>query len=62
VHTTLFYQGKELYEAGEWSKTIEEMEAALTAFHDSEDRCRLKCEKPFDQGWFPDFVSSIASV
>ena len=26
------------------------------------ENCRLSCEKPFDQGWYPDFISSTASI
>ena len=37
------------------------MEAALDAFLESEERCRFACEKPFDMGWFPDFVPAVAN-
>ena len=33
------------------------MESAL----ESEERCRLECEKPFDMGWFPEFVGAVSS-
>ena len=45
----------------DWPKAIQYFETAIQAFLKSLDRCRLSCEKPFDQGWFPDFVSSVAS-
>ena len=45
----------------DWPKAIQYFETAIQAFLKSLDRCRLSCDKPFDQGWFPDFVSSVAS-
>ena len=45
----------------DWPQAIQYFETAIQAFLKSLDRCRLSCEKPFDQGWFPDFVSSVAS-
>ena len=38
-----------------------QFEEALSSFFIELENCRLLCEKSFDQGWFPDFVSSIAS-
>ena len=37
------------------------MEEAIDKYMKTEEECRFDCEKPFDQGWYPDFVSSVAS-
>ena len=58
----LFRRGTEHYRRQEWPAVIETMEAALEAFLESEERCRFACEKPFDMGWFPDFVMAVAST
>ena len=60
-HTQLFYRAKENYEQQNWSLASLEFEQALSAYLNELEDCRLLCEKPFDHGWFPDFVSSIAS-
>lgn len=38
------------------------MEDSLENYLQSEEECRANCEGPFDQGWFPDFIPSIAST
>ncbi|XP_068220320.1 prolyl 3-hydroxylase 1-like isoform X2 [Palaemon carinicauda] len=53
--------GNNAYNDNEYGKTIDLMEKSLTSYHKVEDDCRHLCEKPFDQGWFPDFISSIAN-
>ena len=37
------------------------MEDAVQLYLNAEDECRRDCEKPFDMGWFPEFVVSISS-
>ena len=37
------------------------MENGLKSFYSAEEDCRLGCEKPFDMGWYPDFIASISS-
>ena len=60
-HVVLFLRGTEHYRQKEWPAVIDSMEAALEAFLESEERCRFACEKPFDMGWFPDFVPAVAN-
>ena len=60
-HVALFLRGTEHYRRQEWPAVIETMEAALEAFLEAEERCRFACEKPFDMGWFPDFVPAVAN-
>jgi len=60
-HTKLFYLAKESYEDENWSVSTLQFEEALSSFFIELENCRLLCEKSFDQGWFPDFVSSIAN-
>ena len=60
-HVALFLRGTEHYRQKEWPAVIVSMEAALEAFLESEERCRFACEKPFDMGWFPDFVPAVAN-
>ena len=62
AHTSIFYEAKELYLSADWSKAIELFEITLKKYLEELESCRLSCEKPFDQGWFPDFVSSVASI
>jgi len=60
-HTKLFYLGKESYENENWEVSALQFEEALSSFFIELENCRLLCEKSFDQGWFPDFTSSIAN-
>ena len=60
-YTNVFYEGKEAYNNGDWKNAIKNFENVLKLFYESFENCRILCDKPFDQGWFPDFVSSIAS-
>jgi len=58
----LFYSaGVKAYRAMQWPAVIQRMEKAVLSYLDDEERCRFACEKPFDMGWHPDFVSSVAS-
>lgn len=56
-----FVEGDSAYVEENYSETIDHLEKSLNLFWDSLKDCRLGCEKPFDMGWFPDFVSAIAS-
>ena len=38
------------------------MENAIKTYLSSEEECRLLCEKPFDMGWYPDFIASVSST
>lgn len=60
-HTVHFNKGREHYVREEWKSAIEEMEMAVQKLVLAEEMCRHACEKPFDMGWFPDFVTSVAN-
>ena len=60
-HTLKFDTGVAAYNKEEWSIVIAEMERAVTSYLDAENQCRRNCEKPFDMGWFPEFVVSMSS-
>lgn len=56
------------YVAGDRAHTDEDyevsvghMERAVDLYWEAMEDCRIMCEEPFDQGWFPDFMSSVAS-
>jgi hypothetical protein len=40
---------------------VQNFEESLGAYLQTEDECRAQCEGPFDQGWYPDLIPSIAS-
>ncbi|XP_015123509.1 cartilage-associated protein isoform X2 [Diachasma alloeum] len=48
--------GEKLYE-----DAAENFEKSLQLYMKSEDECRLYCEGSFEQGWHPEFTSSIAN-
>ena len=56
-----FLTGTEHYRKEEWSDVVGAMEEAVDKYLRAEDNCRFRCEKPFDMGWFPDFITSVAS-
>lgn len=53
--------GAAAYEKKEWKDVEHNMEESLVSYFQAEDECRAYCEGPFDQGWYPDFIPSIAS-
>ena len=60
-YAKLYIAGDKAHQAEEHENTTLHMEAALEAYWTALQDCRAMCDEPFDQGWFPDFVSSIAS-
>ncbi|KAK3914415.1 Prolyl 3-hydroxylase 1 [Frankliniella fusca] len=58
---SLFSQGTDAYYAEEYDVAVTNMEASIKEFLKANDECRADCEGPFDQGWLPDFTSSIAN-
>ncbi|KAK2710608.1 cartilage-associated protein-like [Artemia franciscana] len=60
-HEDLFLRGVDAYEKKRDDQAITYMELALKYFLEEEDECRILCEGAFDQGWFPDFISSVAN-
>ncbi|KAK9872974.1 hypothetical protein WA026_020322 [Henosepilachna vigintioctopunctata] len=57
----LYSHGAAAYEKKDWKSVINNMEESLTDFLQAGEECRAQCEGPFDHGWLPDFVPSIAS-
>lgn len=57
----LYLYGVDAYEKKDWKTAIENMEESLISYLQSEEECRAQCEGPFDQGWYPDLIPSIAS-
>lgn len=49
------------YEKEDYKATITHMEKSLPLYYEAYEDCRFLCENPFNQGWFPDFISSVAS-
>lgn len=49
------------YGNNDFDLTITHMEKSLELFLQEYQNCRYLCESPFDQGWYPDFVSSVAN-
>ena len=61
LHTKSFKAGVEFYSEESWQESVEAFEQAVANFIEADEECRMDCEKPFDMGWFPDFVTSVAS-
>ncbi|KAK8744335.1 hypothetical protein OTU49_000752, partial [Cherax quadricarinatus] len=53
--------GNVAYNNEDYKATITHMEKSLSLFYEAYSACRHLCENPFDQGWFPDFISSLAN-
>lgn len=60
-YVSLYIHGSEAYQHEDYKSVINYIEESLEDYLRGEEECRAYCEGPFDQGWFPDFVSSIAS-
>lgn len=56
-----YVEGVKAYEEEYFEEAIENLEKSLRFYLKAEEDCRLYCEGPFDQGWHPEFTSSIAS-
>lgn len=56
-----YMKGVRAYADEYYELAIENLERSLIAYMEAEDDCRIYCEGPFDQGWHPEFTSSIAS-
>jgi len=56
-----YEQGLAAYAKEDYETTVASIENALKLFMQEEELCRVQCEKPFDMGWHPDFVSSVSN-
>ena len=61
-YVNLYIRGSEAYNKKDYDRTTNYMELSLVEYLQAEEECRAQCEGPFDQGWFPDFISSISSI
>lgn len=57
----LYLHGMNAYNNEDWESVVAYMEESLQAYFASEQRCRVLCEGSFDQGWLPDFTSSVSN-
>lgn len=60
-HVYLYAHGLDAYDKKDWKLVENNMEESLIAYLQAEENCRALCEGPFNQGWFPDLVPSIAN-
>ncbi|XP_028045555.1 prolyl 3-hydroxylase 2 isoform X2 [Monomorium pharaonis] len=56
-----YIRGVKEYELENYEEAVIEFESSLQSYMKSEEECRIYCEGPFDQGWYPEFTSSIAN-
>ncbi|XP_011298276.1 prolyl 3-hydroxylase 2 [Fopius arisanus] len=56
-----YMKGVDAYEEELYDEAAENFEKSLKLYMKSEDECRLYCEGSFEQGWHPEFTSSIAN-
>jgi hypothetical protein len=56
-----YLAGRAHYAQEDWGPMVEAMEESLKLYLRDEEECRLACDKPFDQKWYPDFTSSVAN-
>lgn len=57
----MYVRGVKAYEVENYVEAIAEFESSLESYMEFEENCRSYCEGPFDQGWYPEFTSSVAS-
>lgn len=57
-----YIDGVKAYEDEFYDEAAEKFEKSLKSYLKSEEECRIYCEGPFDQGWLPEFTSSVASM
>jgi len=60
-HTLKYDAGVKAYNNQEWVEVVEKMEEAVNLYIDAENECRRDCQRPFDMGWFPEFIVSISN-
>nr|XP_012151788.1 PREDICTED: prolyl 3-hydroxylase 1-like isoform X2 [Megachile rotundata] len=60
-YVSIYFQGVSAYENEDYAQAAALFEASLSSYIQSEEECRFYCEGPFDQGWHPEFTSSVAN-
>jgi len=58
----IYLRGIAAYQDENYAEAAAEFESSLGSYVESEEECRIYCEGPFDQGWHPEFTSSLAST
>ena len=61
AYVSVYFKGVSSYENEDYAEAAGLFEASLRLYLEAEEECRFYCEGPFDQGWNPEFTSSIAS-
>ncbi|XP_043281496.1 cartilage-associated protein-like isoform X2 [Venturia canescens] len=59
--TTFYASGVKAYDEERYEDVIKYFEKSLDLYMASEEDCRYYCEGPFNQGWLPEFVPSVAN-
>ncbi|KRT79626.1 hypothetical protein AMK59_7679 [Oryctes borbonicus] len=57
----LYVHGSDAYDKENWERVVQNMEESLVLYLQAEEECRAQCEGPYDPGWYPDFIPSIAN-
>lgn len=57
----MYFKGVTAYEDEDYKEAAGFFESSLRSYLGSEEECRFYCEGPFDQGWLPEFTSSVAN-
>ncbi|CAK9805831.1 Prolyl 3-hydroxylase 1 [Anthophora quadrimaculata] len=61
AYVSMYFKAVSAYEDENYVRAVGLFEASLNSYLQAEDECRFYCEGPFDQGWHPEFTSSIAN-
>nr|XP_033341231.1 prolyl 3-hydroxylase 2-like isoform X2 [Megalopta genalis] len=60
-YVSIYFKGVLAYEKENYAEAAVLFENSLASYLQAEEECRFYCEGPFDQGWHPEFTSSIAN-
>ncbi|XP_043256674.1 prolyl 3-hydroxylase 1-like [Colletes gigas] len=60
-YLSVYMRAVSAYEDENYAKAANLFEASLNSYLDYEEECRFYCEAPFDQGWLPEFTTSLAN-
>ncbi|CAL7946478.1 unnamed protein product [Xylocopa violacea] len=61
AYISIYFKGVSAYENEDFAEATGLFETSLKTYLAAEEECRSYCEGPFDQGWYPEFTSSIAN-
>ncbi|XP_017889080.1 prolyl 3-hydroxylase 1-like isoform X2 [Ceratina calcarata] len=61
AYVSIYFKGVSAYEKENYAEAAGLFETSLRSYLDAEQECRFYCEGPFDQGWYPEFTSSVAN-